>query len=192
MSETLRESDESEVASSNGNGAIPSAAPGHRRKPSTLSAVKNAAPAIDIPVEEPRVDAEPSEPVTTDQVDPSPSMYVAEIELRLGELVQIEKMRDLEIHHLEAELEEQADLARGLETALFHAERRATDLEKRWNDLAGVYETAAAALVVAGGQLEQIHQQAGYRAVLAISRAFRRYPAVYRRVRWYFHRYESS
>ena len=106
--------------------------------------------------------------------------YVASLELRLAELVEIEKMRDLEIHHLEAELGQHADRAFELETALFHSERRAKDLERRWNDLAEVYETAASALVVAGGQLEAIQHQAGYRLVSRVSGLIRRYPSLYR------------
>ena len=105
--------------------------------------------------------------------------YVASLELRLAELVEIEKMRDLEIHHLEAELGQHADRAFELETALFHSERRAKDLERRWNDLAEVYETAASALVVAGGQLEAIQHQAGYRLVIRVSGLIRRYPSLY-------------
>ena len=108
--------------------------------------------------------------------------YVASLELRLAELVEIEKMRDLEIHHLEAELGQHADRAFELETALFHSERRAKDLERRWNDLAEVYETAASALVVAGGQLEAIQHQAGYRLVIRLSGLIRRHPTIYRRL----------
>lgn len=108
--------------------------------------------------------------------------YVARLELRLAELVEIEKMRDLEIHHLEAELGQIADRAFELETALFHSERRAKDLERRWRELAEVYEAAAAALVIAGGQLEEIQHQAGYRLVLRANTFVRRYPAVYSRL----------
>lgn len=122
----------------------------------------------------------------------SQAAYVASLELRLGELAEIEKMRDLEIHHLEAELEQHADRAWELETALFHAERRGKDLERRWQDLAEVYETAAAALVVAGGQLEAIQHQAGYRLALRVSGFIRRYPAVYQRLHRRLHRSLNS
>lgn len=100
--------------------------------------------------------------------------YIAALELRIRELVEIERMRDLEIRNLEAEAGQQADRIHSLEVALFHAERRAADLDRRWNDLALVYEKAAAALVVAGGKLEQIHHQTGYRAILALNRLARR------------------
>ena len=118
--------------------------------------------------------------------------YVASLELRLAELVEIEKMRDLEIHHLEAELGQNADRAFELEIALFHSERRGKDLERRWQDLAEVYETAAAALVVAGGQLEAIQNQSGYRLVLRLSGMIRRYPAVYKRLHQRLHHSISS
>lgn len=117
--------------------------------------------------------------------------YIAELELHIRELVEIEKMRDVEIRHLEAEAEQQAARIHALETALFHAERRANDLDRRWNALAEVYSSAAAALVVAGGKLEAIHQQAGYRAVLTISNTLRRYPALYTRLQRRLHRSRS-
>ncbi len=83
-------------------------------------------------------------------------------------------MRDLEIRNLEIEGGQQADRIYSLEIALFHAERRGADLDRRWNELALVYEQAAAALVIAGGKLEQIHHQAGYRAILKLNRVVRR------------------
>ena len=107
------------------------------------------------------------------------SDYLAGLELRLRELVEIERMRDLEIHRLEAEVELQSSHITELETALFHAERRGDDLDRRWNELAQVYEESAAALVEAGAQLEQIHEQASYKFVLAAGRALRKMPVVY-------------
>jgi hypothetical protein len=105
-------------------------------------------------------------------------VYFAELELRLRELIEVEKMRDLEIRCLESEGEKQAARIHALEIALFHSERRANELERRWNALAQVYEAAAASLVVAGGTLEAIHQQTSYRAVMAANRLLRRVPVV--------------
>ena len=67
-----------------------------------------------------------------------------------------------------------------LEVALFHSERRANELDRRWNSLAQVYDTAAAALVTAGGQLEAIHQQTSYKMLLTCSRTVRRVPILNR------------
>jgi hypothetical protein len=103
-------------------------------------------------------------------------VYFAVLELRLRELVEIEKMRALEIRNLESEGEKQAAKIYALEVALFHSERRANELDRRWNSLAQVYDAAAAALVSAGGQLESIHQQASYRALMTCSRMIRRVP----------------
>jgi hypothetical protein len=107
-------------------------------------------------------------------------MYFAELELRLRELIEIEKMRDLEIRSLESEGEKQAAKIYALEVALFHSERRANELDRRWNSLAQVYDTAAAALVTAGGQLEAIHQQTSYKMLLACGRSVRRVPLLNR------------
>lgn len=105
--------------------------------------------------------------------------YLADLELQLRELAEIERMRDLEIHRLEADVERQSTRITELETALFHADRRANDLDRRWNELAEVYEATADALVRAGGQLEAIHDQPSYRLMLTMSRALRRRPAMY-------------
>jgi hypothetical protein len=107
-------------------------------------------------------------------------VYFAELQLRLRELVEIEKMRDLEIRSLESEGEMQAAKIYALEVALFHSERRASELDRRWNSLAQVYDVAAAALVSAGGQLEAIHQQTSYKMLLACSRTVRRVPILNR------------
>jgi hypothetical protein len=118
--------------------------------------------------------------------------YIGALELRLRELVEIETMRDIEIRNLESEAEQQAARIHTLEVALFHAERRANDLDRRWNALAEVYDAAAAALVVAGGKLEAIHHQTSYRVVLAISGALRRYPALYARLQRSLHRSRAA
>jgi hypothetical protein len=107
-------------------------------------------------------------------------VYFAELELRLRELVEIEKMRDLEIRSLESEGEKQAAKIYALEVALFHSDRRANELDRRWNSLAQVYDAAAAALVTAGGQLEAIHQQTSYKMLMACSRTVRRVPLLNR------------
>jgi hypothetical protein len=103
-------------------------------------------------------------------------VYFSVLELRLRELVEIEKMRALEIRSLESEGEKQAAKIYALEVALFHSERRANELDRRWNSLAQVYDAAAAALVSAGGQLETIHQQASYKILMSCSRVIRRVP----------------
>jgi len=107
-------------------------------------------------------------------------VYFAELELRLRELVEIEKMRDLEIRSLESEGEKQAAKIYALEVALFHSERRANELDRRWNSLAQVYDAVAAALVTAGGQLEAVHQQASYKILISCSRTVRRVPILNR------------
>lgn len=107
-------------------------------------------------------------------------VYFAELQLRLRELVEIEKMRDLEIRSLESEGEKQAAKIYALEVALFHAERRANELDRRWNALAQVYDAAAVSLVSAGGQLEAIHQQTSYKMLLACARTVRRVPVLNR------------
>jgi hypothetical protein len=117
--------------------------------------------------------------------------YIAALELRLRELVEIETMRDIEIRNLESEAEQQAARIHTLEVALFHAERRANDLDRRWNSLAEVYDAAAAALVVAGGKLEAIHHQTGYRLILMVSRSLRRYPGLYGRLQRRLHRSQA-
>jgi len=118
--------------------------------------------------------------------------YISALELRLRELVEIETMRDIEIRNLESEAEQQAARIHTLEVALFHAERRANDLDRRWNALAEVYDAAAAALVVAGGKLEAIHHQTSYRLVLAVSRSIRHYPALYARLQRRLHRNQTK
>ena len=107
-------------------------------------------------------------------------VYFAELQLRLRELVEIEKMRDLEIRSLESEGEMQAAKIYALEVALFHSDRRANELDRRWNSLAQVYDAAAAALVTAGGQLEAIHQQTSYKMLLTCGRTVRRVPLLNR------------
>ncbi|HVB04628.1 MAG TPA: hypothetical protein VNF07_00030 [Acidimicrobiales bacterium] len=104
-------------------------------------------------------------------------------DMRLRELTEIERMRDLEIARLEAELAEKTDVVFDLETALFHASRRGDDLDRRWNELAEEYEQVAERLVEAGGRLEAIEGQASYRATLAVTGILRRQPAVYSGVR---------
>lgn len=118
--------------------------------------------------------------------------YISALELRLRELVEIETMRDIEIRNLESEAEQQAARIHTLEVALFHAERRANDLDRRWNALAEVYDAAAAALVVAGGKLEAIHHQTSYRLVLSVSRSLRHYPTLYACLQRRLHRNQTK
>jgi hypothetical protein len=103
----------------------------------------------------------------------------AELELKVREQIEVEHVRDLEIVRLEHELDETKGERTRLADELFHATRRADDLDRRWNALAATYEECAAHLVDAGAQLESIHAQMSYRVVLAISRSVRRWPAVY-------------
>lgn len=103
--------------------------------------------------------------------------------LRLRELSEIEQMRDLEIARLEDDLAEKSNRIFELETALFHARRRADDLDRRWNELARTYERTAERLIEAGGRLEAIETQAGYHAVLRLAGMLRRQPAVYSTLR---------
>ncbi len=102
--------------------------------------------------------------------------------MRLHELTEIERMRDLEIARLEQELAEKSATIFDLETALFHAERRGDDLDRRWNELAGVYEETASALVETGARLDAVHRQTSYRLVLSLGRAIHQRPSLYRQL----------
>ena len=104
-------------------------------------------------------------------------------DLRLRELIEVERMRDLEIARLEAELAEKNDAIFDLQTALFHAIRRGDDLDRRWNELAVTYEQTASRLVEAGGRLEAIESQAGYRVILRLTGFLRRRPVMYTTLR---------
>jgi hypothetical protein len=171
VSETLRKSDVAvRLPETNGD-----ADADHDSEPVTVGArrVEGAAPTLGTVTTLPIAGYRERELAARD-------IYFAELELRLRELIEIEKMRDLEIRSLESEGEKQAAKIYALEVALFHSERRANELDRRWNSLAQVYDTAAAALVTAGGQLEAIHQQTSYKMLLTCSRTVRRVPILNR------------
>jgi hypothetical protein len=107
---------------------------------------------------------------------------LSELALRLREQIEIERVRDLEISRLEVELDLKNSQISALSDQLFHANRRADDLDRRWNELAATYEEAAAHLVEAGAQLAAIHSQSGYRILVALNRLVRRRPALYQAV----------
>jgi hypothetical protein len=104
---------------------------------------------------------------------------IGDLELKVREQVELEHVRDLEIVRLERELEVTKTERTRLAEELFHATRRADDLDARWNALAVTYQECAEHLVEAGAQLESIHEQTSYRVVLAITAAMRRRPALY-------------
>lgn len=163
------------------NGADGFRHPGTTLKPISVAELPSASH-LSLLETAPERSPDPVAPMNSDDEGFARDAYIAALELRIRELVEIEKMRDLEIRNLEAEAGQQADRIHSLEVALFHAERRGADLDRRWNDLAAVYEQAAAALVIAGGTLEQIHQQAGYRAILRLNRMIRTVPLLNRAV----------
>lgn len=169
MSETLRKSDVAvRLSEANGDAAVDDDSEPVTVAPRRLEAV------------EPRLGTVTALPTSAvrDQELAARDIYFTELELRLRELIEVEKMRDLEIRCLESEGEKQAARIHALEIALFHSERRANELDRRWNALAEVYAAAATSLVSAGGQLESIHQQASYRILIVFSRTIRRVPVL--------------
>lgn len=90
-----------------------------------------------------------------------------EQDLKMRELVEIEKMRNLELARLEADFEEmeieKEQRISKLEVALWHSNRRADDLDRRWNELAQSYEQVKTDLERTGAALMALQQQRSYR-----------------------------
>jgi septal ring factor EnvC (AmiA/AmiB activator) len=95
-----------------------------------------------------------------------------EKDLRLRELAEIEKMRNLEIMRFDDEIDEihktKDKRINQLTEDLWHANRRADDLDRRWNELARGYEQIKADLERTGAALVGIQQQKSYRTLLKI------------------------
>jgi hypothetical protein len=96
------------------------------------------------------------------------SERIASLELQLCEQVEIERMRDLELGRLEAELEQKSQRLQAVDDALFHERRRSAELERRWNVLATSYEATAASLVETGATLTAIASQRSYRLAVRL------------------------
>ena len=90
--------------------------------------------------------------------------------LLMRELLEIVKMRNLEIAHFSDELDEIHRIKDGriteLDVALWHERRRADDLDRRWNELAGGYEAVRSDLDRTGAELVRIQSQRSYRLLV--------------------------
>lgn len=88
----------------------------------------------------------------------------------MRELLEIEKMRNLEIAHFTDEVDEiHATKDRRiteLDVGLWHEKRRADDLDRRWNDLAREYEAIKSDLERTGSELMRIQSQPSYRLLM--------------------------
>ena len=100
-----------------------------------------------------------------------------EMELRMRELLEIEKMRNLEIAHFGDEVDEihrtKDRRITELDIALWHERRRADDLDRRWNELAREYEMTKSDLERTGAELVRVQSQRSYRMLqrlIAISK----------------------
>jgi hypothetical protein len=100
---------------------------------------------------------------------------IATLELQLREQLEIERMRDLELHQLETELEQKSNRLQAVDDALFHERRRSAELERRWNVLAASYEQTAASLVETGATLTAIASQRSYRLAVKLLRMIGRH-----------------
>lgn len=99
-----------------------------------------------------------------------PSGGAEDMELRMRELLEIEKMRNLEISHFGDEVDEihrtKDKRITELDIALWHERRRADDLDRRWNELAREYETTKSDLDRTGAELVRIQSQRSYRLLM--------------------------
>lgn len=106
----------------------------------------------------------------TDSASNNRSRAEANPQLRIRELEEIEKMRNLELSRIldeDDELHKSKDKRiRQLDVDLWHANRRADDLDRRWNELAQSYEQIKADLERTGAELVRIQSQRSYRLLL--------------------------
>ena len=109
--------------------------------------------------------------VTLNMVDQSRG--AEDFELRMRELLEIEKMRNLEIAHFGDEVDEihrsKDRRITELDVALWHEKRRADDLDRRWNELAREYEKTKVDLDRTGAELVRIQTQRSYRVILKLT-----------------------
>lgn len=109
--------------------------------------------------------------VTLNMVDQS--RRAEDFELRMRELLEIEKMRNLEIAHFGDEVDEihrtKDKRITELDVALWHEKRRADDLDRRWNELAREYEKTKVDLDRTGAELVRIQSQRSYRVLLKLT-----------------------
>jgi GT2 family glycosyltransferase len=92
---------------------------------------------------------------------------VEDRELQIRELLEIEKMRNLEIANLERELgrikRRKNKRIKKLDLELWHENRRADDLDRKWNELAMEYERMQGDLERTGQALMAVQQKFSYR-----------------------------
>ena len=96
------------------------------------------------------------------------------LELRYRELLEIEKMRNLELGRIDKEIDEihktkDARISR-LTEDLWHSNRRADDLDRRWNELARACEAQKAELESLRNELLALRSQRSYRMLVAMVR----------------------
>ncbi len=88
-------------------------------------------------------------------------------DLQIRELLEIEKMRNLEIANLERELgrikKKKNKRIKKLDLELWHENRRADDLDRKWNELAMEYERMQGDLDRTGQALMSVQQKLSYR-----------------------------
>ena len=94
------------------------------------------------------------------------------MELEMRELVEIERMRNLEISRFDDEVDEihktKDRRINQLTEDLWHANRRADDLDRRWNELARSYEQVRTDLDRTGAELARIRGQRSYRVLVTL------------------------
>ncbi|HUY05687.1 MAG TPA: hypothetical protein VMU99_00300 [Acidimicrobiales bacterium] len=95
---------------------------------------------------------------------------VGEPDLVTRELLEIVKMRNLEIANFGDEVDEihrtKDRRITELDVALWHERRRADDLDRRWNGLAREYESIKADLDRTGAELVRVQSQRSYRLLV--------------------------
>lgn len=94
------------------------------------------------------------------------------IEMQVREFIEIEKMRNLEISRFDDEVDKihksKDRRINDLSEELWHANRRADDLDRRWNELAAAYEQTKADLLNTGRRLDELQAQTSYRLLTKI------------------------
>lgn len=114
---------------------------------------------------------------------------LAALELRCRELYEIEKMRNLELGRIDQEIDEihKAKDARinRLTEELWHSNRRADDLDRRWNELAKAYEAQKVAFEAVQAELAALRAQRSYRLLVVLVKIAKASPvrALVQRVR---------
>jgi chromosome segregation ATPase len=98
---------------------------------------------------------------------------IDELMLHIRELLEIEKMRNLEIACFDTEVDAihktKDKRINELAEELWHATRRGDDLDRRWNELALSYEQVRGDLDRTGEALNNLQAQRGYRLAMKIT-----------------------